>query len=107
LLARTTVGRDINRHYYTRSEIELDLQRPVVQELVALIRFRNDHPAFAGNFQVRESSAEVLVLRWDHREHFAELRVNLATAEGTLNYSETPDVQAPQFLERASPLRAR
>jgi sucrose phosphorylase len=98
LLARTGVGRDINRHHYSRAEIELDLQRPVVQDLVALIRFRNDHPAFAGHFQLRESDADILELRWDHHEHFAGLRVNLATAEGTLNYSAAPGVRGPGFL---------
>jgi sucrose phosphorylase len=107
LLARTGVGRDINRHHYTRAEIEVDLQRPVVQELVALIRFRNDHPAFDGQFQIRESGAEILALRWDTQEHFAELRVNLATALGTLHYSAAPDVQGPRFLADASPLPAR
>jgi sucrose phosphorylase len=107
LLARTGVGRDINRHHYTRAEIEVDLQRPVVQELVALIAFRNDHPAFDGQFQIRESGAEILALRWDTQEHFAELRVNLATALGTLNYSAAPDVQGPRFLAHASPLSAR
>lgn len=107
LLARTGVGRDINRHHYTRAQIEVDLQRPVVQELVALIRFRNDHPAFDGQFQINESDADSLALRWDHREHFAELRVNLATAEGTLSHSAAPGVQGPRFLADASPLSTR
>jgi sucrose phosphorylase len=79
----------------------------VVQELLALIRFRNAHPAFDGHFQVRESGAEVLALRWDTPEHFAELRLNLATAEGTLNYSAVPDVQGPEFLSGRSPLPVR
>jgi sucrose phosphorylase len=106
LLARTGVGRDINRHYYTRAEIEADLQRPVVEELLALIRFRNGHPAFDGNFRTIDSGAEVLVLRWDHQQHFAELRVDLARAEGTLTCSAAPDVHAPQFLAGALALPA-
>ncbi len=28
LLARTDVGRDVNRHHYTRGEIAADMQRP-------------------------------------------------------------------------------
>jgi sucrose phosphorylase len=48
LLARSGIGRDINRHYYSSQEIALSLQRPVVQSLFDLIRFRNRHPAFDG-----------------------------------------------------------
>jgi sucrose phosphorylase len=52
LLARTGVGRDINRHYYTPDEIATALMRPLVQKQIELIRLRNAHPAFAGEFQV-------------------------------------------------------
>ncbi len=50
LLKRTNVGRDINRHYYTTSEIDENLERPVVKALNALARFRNELPAFDGDF---------------------------------------------------------
>src|SRR6185312_13407228 len=40
LLARTGVGRDINRHYYDCEEVERNLQRPVVAGLLELIRLR-------------------------------------------------------------------
>ena len=50
LLGRSGVGRDINRHYYTRDELHAALQRPVVRNLCALIRLRNTHPAFGGEF---------------------------------------------------------
>ena len=52
LLARSNVGRDVNRHHYTREEIDSDLRRPVVSALTRLIRFRNSHPAFDGTFTV-------------------------------------------------------
>jgi hypothetical protein len=50
LLERTGVGRDVNRHYYTEAELRQALDRPVVQALTRLIRFRNAHPAFDGEF---------------------------------------------------------
>ncbi|MEE1296004.1 MAG: sucrose phosphorylase [Bifidobacterium sp.] len=50
LLARTNVGRDINRHHYTVAEIDEALERPVVKALNALARFRNQLPAFDGDF---------------------------------------------------------
>ena len=66
LLARSGVGRDINRHHYSRAEIERDLQRPVVQDLLRLIRLRNHHPAFNGRFELLPSDAQTLALRWTH-----------------------------------------
>ena len=64
LLARTGVGRDINRHHYTREEIRAALQRPVVQALCELIRLRNTHPAFGGCFELLESPHATLAMRW-------------------------------------------
>ena len=52
LLDRSRVGRDVNRHYYTASEIDdRACSEPVVQQLCSLIRFRNAHPAFDGEFR--------------------------------------------------------
>ena len=59
LLARSGVGRDINRHHYTREEIDRELQRPVVAALLDLIRLRNSHPAFGGSFSVGGDGSHV------------------------------------------------
>jgi len=77
LLARTGVGRDINRHYYTPKEIDQALAQPVVAHLIDLIRLRNSHPAFAGQFQLRDTPDEVLQLHWVAGAHFARLQVDL------------------------------
>ena len=81
LLRRTGVGRDINRHRYTRDEIVTALDRPVVRKLTALIRMRNTHPAFGGRFQVLASAEpHLLALRWEVHTAtgpaFAELRAD-------------------------------
>lgn len=46
LLEATKEGRNINRHYYSRAEIDREVERPVVRDLVALMELRNSHPAF-------------------------------------------------------------
>ena len=61
--SRSGVGRDINRHTYTPDEIARDLARPVVAALVALIRLRNAHPAFAGHCEVGGDGSHV-TLAW-------------------------------------------
>ena len=87
LLAQTGVGRDINRHYYTRAEIDEALARPCVQRLFDLIRLRNEHPAFGGAFEIGESPDDTLDLRWRRGEETARLTVNVATSEYRLEYS--------------------
>jgi len=95
LLARTSVGRDINRHHYTRGEIEEALRRPAVADLLALIRLRNLHPAFQGKFELLPASAESLDMRWRNGAAEARLRIDLATTDHSLVFS--PLDGAPRF----------
>ena len=52
LLVRTQVGRDINRHYFSPTELAESLKEPAVQKLIELIRLRNSHPSFAGTAKI-------------------------------------------------------
>ncbi len=88
LLARSKVGRDINRHYYTPAEIEESLSKPVVKTLLQLIRLRNTHPAFAGRADFETPTDETLVIRWRSAEHWAELDVNLSEPHAVVTYSK-------------------
>jgi len=88
LLARSGVGRDINRHFYSREEVDQGLQRPVVQSLFELIRFRNRHPAFDGTFRLLETGESEMVLRWDNGVDWAMLEVNFAS--GSYQISNSP-----------------
>ena len=78
LLARTGVGRDINRRYYQPSEIEAALERPLVQKQIELVRLRNTHPAFAGQFSVNLPAEHVLEITWTLDQHWIKLLVDLA-----------------------------
>ena len=88
LLQHTGVGRDINRHHYSRAEIDLALDKPVVRSLIALIRARNTHPAFGGQFRIEADAAEArLTLSWALGEHTAQLRVDFAAADYSVEFS--------------------
>jgi sucrose phosphorylase len=87
LLARSGVGRDINRHYYTPAEIETSLEKPVVRRLTDLIRLRNSHPAFAGTAQTAMESVQSLSIRWKNAEHWANLDVDLKQMRASVSYS--------------------
>jgi len=90
LLTRSGVGRDINRHSYTRDEIDRDLARPVVAALLALIRFRNGHPAFEGQCEVGGDGSHV-TLTWTEGEgegeQNASLDADLETGQATLTWT--------------------
>lgn len=64
LLATTANGRDINRHNYTNDEVVSSMKRDVVKYQIALIRFRNFHPAFNGEFSLQESFDNALKVVW-------------------------------------------
>ena len=87
LLARTRVGRDVNRHYYTTAEIDTDLARPVVQALGRLIRFRNTHPAFEGDLTC-SGGASSIVMTWACDDQEAVLDADLATGSAEVTWTE-------------------
>ncbi len=87
LLAKSGVGRDINRHYYSLAEIERAIQRPVVQSMFELIRFRNQHPAFNGSFSMPATQDSAITLRWDNGDDWAILEVDLASGVYTISNS--------------------
>lgn len=94
LLARTGIGRDINRPYYDAEAMTAALERPVVRRQVELFRWRNRHPAFGGEFSMRMEGESVLVLRWDRDSAWAEAAVDVATDTFSIAASPPPPVLA-------------
>ena len=62
LLEETKVGRNINRHYYTKEEIAKEVERPVVKRCFVLMEFRNSFSAFDGDFRMEECEDGKLVI---------------------------------------------
>jgi sucrose phosphorylase len=87
LLSRSRVGRDINRHFYTRQEVQAELSRSVVQRLLELIRFRNTHPAFQGEFHLEPTSPQVVAITWRAVGEWARIDVDLAAGRAVITYS--------------------
>ncbi len=81
LLERTGVGRDINRHHYGPWELNEALATPVVQRLLAMLRWRGAHPAFDGTFELLDSANDHLHVRWtgvDEAAGSVEVDIDLA-----------------------------
>ena len=90
LLRRTGVGRDINRHYYTATEVCEELNEPVVQRLIALLKLRNSHPAFGGAFRLLLTQADTIVMEWRDESGWVRLDVDLAGAAASVTCSGAP-----------------
>ncbi len=63
LVEKTKNGRDINRHGYTLEDIERECERPVVQKILKLLRFRNEFPAFGGNCEAHAEGSVLTIER--------------------------------------------
>lgn len=87
LLHRTGSGRDINRHYFTADDIRESLTRPVVRALTDLIRFRNAHPAFGGDFHLLPCDDREIRIEWRNQKDWARLEGNLRAMSAMVFYS--------------------
>jgi len=100
LLRRTGVGRDINRHYYTRAELEEQVKATIVRALFDLIRFRNAHPAFGGNFRVHHSDDSSIAMEWRKDSDWARLDVDLGARCAAISYSDPAGAQKMTIAPR-------
>jgi len=85
----TGEGREINRHNYTVAEIDESLHKPVVQRLLSLIRFRNEYPAFNGEFKVTDTPDQEIELSWKKDQMSCTLHIDLKTYKSLITYTDT------------------
>lgn len=79
-------GREINRHNFSVQEIEQSVKRPIVKNIMALIHFRNSHPAFEGNFSLDTCSDYEVAMSWNKQEIYTHLYANLLTSTIEITY---------------------
>lgn len=83
---KTGEGREINRHNFSIEEIDQAVNKPVVQRLMKLIRFRNHYSAFNGIFKVGETQDDMIVLSWEKDRSRCVLNINLNTYFTRISY---------------------
>jgi len=86
LVEKTKSGRSINRHNYTLEEIEIEIKKPVVQRLIRLMKFRNDYPAFDGEFKIEDSAENRVRLTWKLDKYQATAEIDLETYANRISY---------------------
>lgn len=87
--ARTGDGREINRHNFSLSEIRAAAGRNVVVRLERLIRLRNAHPAFDGDFEVLPSGPARLRLSWRKGSDECVLEVGFRPPQSILELTKS------------------
>ena len=83
----TGEGRAINRHNFSVGEVDQAVQTPIVQRLLKLIRFRNEYPAFNGDFRVLDFNDSELVLAWQMADKICRLNVDLNACRAVIAYA--------------------
>lgn len=97
LLSETNVGRDINRHYYTKEEILKKTANSMFEKLSGLMKLRNAHPAFNGNFSLEETPNNELFIKWTNDEHWISFHGDLATLKFKIEGTENNSIKS--FIE--------
>jgi sucrose phosphorylase len=97
MLQATGVGRDINRHNYSRDEIARDLVRPVVRALNGLARFRNTHPAFDGELTFAATEPGC-TFTWRAGVAWAALEVDARAGTAALSWTDGEHVRTSRDL---------
>ena len=91
LLEKTKVGRNVNRHYYSKEEVEREVKRPVVKKLMNLIKFRNECSAFDGDIEVIETDDGIIIHRMGSSGMSATLEANLKNHKFSISYGDKCD----------------
>lgn len=86
LMTETNVHRDINRPYFSFEEIENALDKEVVKRLIKLIKFRNNHPSFEGEFSIMTPNDDELVIKWADGNTWSQLQVSLKNKQMSISF---------------------
>lgn len=78
--------RAMNRHNYTKKEIEKNMRREVVSKLIELCRFRNEYTVFDGRYTILETKPGELFMKWEKNGLKAELTADFVNRNFNITY---------------------
>ena len=88
-LKRGEEPRSINRHKYTEDEIAETVEKPMLQDMYRIMRFRNENPAFSGEVEIGESNDDgKLRVTWKNGAQTARLDANFVTKAFTITSAD-------------------
>jgi len=93
LLEKTKHGRDINRHNYSLEEIDKEVNKDVVRQLLKLMIFRNEYKAFNGQLIIHDTPKDQLHLSWQYEDYACHLKADLKSYKFSISYRENNDIK--------------
>jgi sucrose phosphorylase len=90
--------RSINRHNYSLAEIDQCCKTPLVRKLIALMRFRNEHPAFDGEIAINCPETHILKIARKQGSYEAILQCDLKTYQFTIDYRQDGEPNLRQLI---------
>jgi sucrose phosphorylase len=84
----TRDNREANRHNFTNDEINSAVEKSVVKRLCKLIRFRDTHAAFNGEFTAKETDHNKIDFIWRNGSEYCRLQIDLKTYKSVITYME-------------------
>ncbi len=79
--------RSLNRHNFTKEEIAGIVDKPMLQKLYNLMRFRNNYPGFDGEIKIDEQAENgVLNITWSKDKHATTLNADLREKTFKISY---------------------
>ncbi|MCB1906756.1 MAG: sucrose phosphorylase [Rhodocyclaceae bacterium] len=97
LMTSTGELRDINRHFYTLDAANIAVAAPVVQRLLALMRLRRNHPAFAGQFELHYSNDSSVAMGWRNGQQSCRVLVDLRFRTVTVKLTDPESGRLTSF----------
>ena len=82
-------GRSINRHNYSREEVDQAVQKPILARMYEIMRFRNTYPAFDGDITVGEDKKDgQLEIAWKKDKYVTTLKADFNTKAFSITYAD-------------------
>ena len=78
-------------------EIHQEVERPVVQKLLALMKFRNEYEAFDGSITLEACSDEEICIVRESGDCKAILQANFKTKKFVIHYRENDEMKELYF----------
>lgn len=97
LMESTGELRDINRHYYSLDEFADAVEQPVVQRLLALMRFRSSFAAFNGQFELQYSNDSSVAMAWESADAYCELFVDMNFNTSSIRFGDSVNAQLREW----------
>jgi sucrose phosphorylase len=71
----------------------------MVQKQIELMRLRNTHPAFAGEFQVDVPVENQIQLQWSLQKHWVKLHVDLSVPSASITGTGIQTIAIPDAVD--------